>query len=122
MLYRENMASQVLIKFLSRLVKDNERKIYLILDNLRVHHSRKVKAWLDEHKELIELFFLPSYSPELNPDEYLNGDLKKRISSGVPVRTEKDLKKRTRSFMKTLQRRPQHVQNYFRHPEIAYAA
>ena len=122
MLYRENMASQVLIKFLSRLVKDNERKIYLILDNLRVHHSRKVKAWLDEHKELIELFFLPSYSPELNPDEYLNGDLKKRIRSGVPVRTEKDLKKRTRSFMKTLQRRPQHVQNYFRHPEIAYAA
>ena len=122
MLYRENMASQVLIKFLSRLVKDNDRKIYLILDNLRVHHSRKVKAWLAEHKELIELFFLPSYSPELNPDEYLNGDLKKRIRSGVPVRTEKDLKKRTRSFMKTLQRRPQHVQNYFRHPEIAYAA
>ncbi len=122
MLYRQTMTSQVLLKFLTRLTKDSDRKIYLILDNLRVHHSKKVKAWLEENKEQIELFFLPSYSPELNPDEYLNGDLKQRIRSGVPARSEKDLKTKTRSFMKTLQNRPQHVQNYFRHPKIAYAA
>jgi transposase len=121
MLYRETMTSQVLIKFLTRLIKDSDRKICLILDNLRVHHSKQVKAWLEEHKEQIELFFLPAYSPELNPDEYLNGDLKQRIRSGLPARTEKELKKKTRSFMKTLQHRPQHVQNYFRHPKIAYA-
>lgn len=122
MLYRENMTSHVLIKFLSRLVKDSASKVFLILDNLRVHHSKQVKTWLVEHKDQIELFFLPAYSPEFNPDEYLNGDLKKRIRSGLPARTEKDLTKKTRSFMKTLQRRPQHVRNYFRHPKIAYAA
>lgn len=122
MLYRENMTSRVLIKFLSRLVKDSARKVFLILDNLRVHHSKQVKIWLEEHKDQIELFFLPAYSPEFNPDEYLNGDLKQRIRSGVPARTENELTKKTRSFMKTLQRRPQHVRNYFRHPKIAYAA
>lgn len=122
MLYRETMTSQVLIKFMSRLVKDADRKVFLILDNLRVHHSKAVKAWLADNKEQIEVFYLPSYSPELNPDEYLNGDLKQNIRSGLPARTEKELTKKTRSFMRKLQNRPQHVRNYFKHSKIVYAA
>lgn len=122
MLYRETMTSQVLIKFMSRLVKDAPRKVFLILDNLRVHHSHDVKAWLEANKEAIAVFYLPSYSPELNPDEYLNGDLKHSIRSGLPARTEKELVKKTNSFMRKLQNRPHHVRNYFRHPKIAYAA
>ena len=122
MLYKETMTSQVLIKFMSRLVKDAPRKVFLILDNLRVHHSKVVKAWLEDNKEQIEVFYLPSYSPELNPDEYLNGDLKYSIRSGMPARSEKELTKKNRSFMRKLQNRPQHVRNYFRHPIIAYAA
>ena len=122
MLYKENMTSQVLIRFMSRLVKGADRKVFLILDNLRVHHSKLVKAWLKEHEEEIAVFYLPSYSPELNPDEYLNGDLKHCIRSGLPARTEKALTKKTRSFMRKLQNRPKNVSNYFRHPKIAYAA
>lgn len=124
MLYKETMTAKVLIKFMSRLIKDSDRKVFLILDNLRVHHSKVVKAWLEQEeiKERIEVFYLPSYSPELNPDEYLNGDLKHRIRSGLPARSEKELTKKTRSFMRTLQNRPDHVQNYFKHPKIAYAA
>jgi len=68
------------------------------------------------------VFYLPSYSPEINPDEYLNGNLKQKVRSGIPARTEKDLIKKTRSFMRTLQKRPQHVQGYFKHPSAAYAA
>ncbi len=122
MLYQETMTAQVFIKFLSRLVKDADRKVFLILDNHRVHHSKIVKEWLEQHKEQIELFYLPSYSPELNPDEYLNGNLKQRIRSGMPARSQKDLVKKTRSFMKTLQRRPNHVRSYFKHPMVSYAA
>ena len=122
MLYQENMTSQILIKFMSRLVKGADRKVFLILDNLRVHHSKAVKAWLEEHEEEIAVFYLPSYSPELNPDEYLNGDLKQCIRSGLPARSEKALTKKTRSFMRKLQNRPKHVSNYFKHPKIAYAA
>lgn len=122
MLYRETMTAKVLIKFLSRLIKDVDPKVFLILDNHRVHHSKAVKSWLDDHKERIEVFFLPPYAPEHNPDEYLNGDLKQKIRSGLPARGERDLAKKTRSFMKTLQRRPHHVKNYFKHPLVSYAA
>lgn len=122
MLYKETMTAPVFIKFLSRLVKDAKSKIFLILDNHRVHHSKDVKAWLEKHREQIELFYLPSYSPELNPDEYLNGNLKQKVRSGIPARSQKDLIKKTRSFMKTLQRRPHHVRGYFQHPKAAYAA
>jgi transposase len=122
MMYRESMHADLLIIFMRRLIKDTGRKVFLILDNLRVHHSKKVTKWLEKHKEEIEVFYLPSYSPELNPDEYLNGDLKGRIRSGLPARSVKDLEKKTRSFMRTLVKRPQHVRKYFRHPSVAYAA
>ncbi len=122
MLYRETMTAPVLIKFMSRLIKDVEKKVFLILDNHRVHHSKRVKKWLDEHQQRIEVFFLPPYAPEHNPDEYLNGDLKQRIRSGLPSRSQEDLAKKTRSFMKTLQRRPDHVKNYFKHQFVRYAA
>jgi len=122
MLYREKMSSPVLIKFMSRLVKDCTRKVYLILDNLNVHHSKKVSIWLENHREKIEVFYLPPYAPQYNPDEYLNGGLKKHIRSGLIARSQDDIKKKTRSFMKTLQKRPHHVKSYFEHPYIAYAA
>ena len=121
MLYREKMSSKVFIKFLSRLIKDASRKVFLIVDNLKVHHSNKVAEWLKDKTEKIEVFFLPPYAPELNPDEYLNSNLKHNIRSGIPARSQDDLIKKTRSFMKTIQKRPQHVSNYFKHPIISYA-
>jgi transposase len=121
MRYRETMTSQVFIKFLSRLVKDAQRKVFLLLDNHRVHHRKKVKGWL-EHQEQLELFYLPSNSPELNPDEYFNGNLKQKIRSGMPARLQTDLIKKTRSLMRTLQRRPHHVRGYFKHELVCYAA
>jgi transposase len=122
MMYQEAMNSELLIKFMTRLIKDAGRKVFLILDNLRVHHGKAVKQWLEEHREQIEVFHLPSYSPELNPDEYLNGNLKTKVHSGKPVRNQEDLEKKTRSFMRTLLKRPAHVRSYFKHHKVAYAA
>ena len=79
MFYRKTMTSKVLISFMCRLIKDAARKVFLILDNLRVHHSKAVQKWLTAHKGQIEVYHLPAYSPELNPDEYLNGALKEKI-------------------------------------------
>jgi transposase len=122
MMYKESMTSDRLITFMTRLIKDAARKVYLILDNLRVHHSKKVAEWLDARKETIQVFYLPAYSPEYNPDEYLNGDLKGRVHSGLQARSEKDLKHKTESFMRMLVKRPHHVRKYFEHPSVAYAA
>ena len=91
MMYKKSMNADVLIKFLKQLIKINDRKIFLILDNLRVHHAYVVRDWLEENKTDIEIFYLPSYSPELNPDEYLNGDLKRGVLSQSPSRSEKEL-------------------------------
>jgi len=122
MIYKDKMNSQTLIRFMKRLVKDSDQKIFLILDNLRVHHSHMVKDWLKEHKAEIEIFFLPSYSPELNPDEYLNCDLKIGVHSKVPARTKEQLAKKTLSHLRKLQKMPGRVKNYFKHPKISYAA
>jgi transposase len=111
-----------LIEFLGALIKDTERKVFLILDNLRVHHSKPVKAWVEEHKDKIELFYLPSYSPELNPEERLNADLKQVIGSKVPARTKAKLKAAATNHMTMLEQTPQRVRSYFGDPKVAYAA
>ncbi|MCH7733410.1 MAG: IS630 family transposase, partial [Candidatus Marinimicrobia bacterium] len=122
MMYSGNMNAQVLIKFLKRLIKGNDRKIVLILDNLRVHHAHVVREWLEGKEEKLELFFLPSYSPELNPDEYLNNDIKQGVHSKTLFRDEHSLKKGILSHMRMLQKMPARVKKYFKHPKIAYAA
>ena len=122
MIYDGTMNSQMMIKFMKRLIKDAGRKVYLILDNLRVHHSKIVKDWVTRHEDRIALFFLPSYSPELNPDEYLNCDLKDGVHSGPVARSKKQLKRKALSHMRKLQKLPMRVMKYFAHPKIAYAA
>jgi transposase len=121
MIYSKSMNAQVLIKFLKRLIKSSDRKIFLILDNLKVHHAILVREWLEGKEDKLEIFFLPSYSPELNPDEYLNNDIKQGIHSKSLFRDEKSLKKGVLSHMRMLQKMPKRVMNYFKHPKIAYA-
>ena len=122
MIYEDTMDADKLIDFMKRLVRDSEHKVFFILDNLRVHHSKKVTGWLVEHEKEIEVFYLPPYSPEHNPDEYLNGDLKRSVHSGSQPRTKDDLKYKTRSFMKHLQFDSAHVKSYFRAKYVRYAA
>lgn len=95
--------------------------MFLILDNLRVHHAKPVKAWLAEHKEEIEVFYLPSYSPELNPDEMLNAALKAVITRRARARAKGDLKKAAIGHLRRLQKLPKRVMRYL-HGPVRYAA
>jgi transposase len=114
-----------LIEFLQALVKDGckvRKKIFLILDNLGVHHCKPVKAWLAKNRRHIEVFYLPSYSPELNPDERLNADLKQVIGTKVPVRTKAKLHAAATDHMTRIEADPQRVKSYFQDPRVKYAA
>ena len=122
MIYSENMNSDKFIEFLKQLIKNSDQKIFLILDNLRVHHSHIVKDWITENKEKIELFFLPAYSPEKNPDEYLNCDLKQGLSSKPAPKNQEKLKENLENHMNMLVENPTRVQKYFNHKDIQYAA
>lgn len=120
--FEGNMNSDILIDFMMRLVNSATKKVFLVLDNLRVHHSKPVKEWLEKHDSMIEVFYLPAYSPELNPDEYLNCDLKKGVHSGKPARNKKQLKAKAQSHMAMLQKKPSRVKKYFDNENIKYAA
>jgi transposase len=122
MIIDEAFNSDKLIEFLQALIKDLPKKVFLILDNLRVHHSKPVKAWLAEHQAQIEVFYLPSYSPELNPDERLNADLKYALGSRVQLRTKEKLKSATKAHMDMLDKNPERVRSYFQDPRVRYAA
>ena len=87
-----------------------------------MHHAKVVKEWLASNRDEIEVFYLPSYAPELNPDEYLNGDLKAGVHSGPPARSRDQLKSKAISHLRRLQKLPQRTAAYFKHPKIAYAA
>lgn len=119
--FEGTMNADILIDFMMRLVNGSKKKVFLILDNLKVHHAKPVKEWLEKHKAMIEVFYLPAYSPELNPDEYLNCDLKKGVHSGKPARNKKQLKDKTRKHMKMLQSKPARVKKYFMNENIKYA-
>ncbi|MGH3515676.1 MAG: IS630 family transposase [Pseudonocardiaceae bacterium] len=116
------LTAPILIRFLRRLIRDTKRRVFVILDNLNVHKAATVRAWVQAHRDAIALFYLPPYAPELNPDEYLNGDLKLGVAKRAPARTKPELSKAARSHLRMLQRRPERVRRFFEHPRIKYAA
>ena len=122
MTYEGTMNAQRFIIFLKRLIKGATKKIFLILDNLKVHHSKIVKEWITNRTNKIELFFLPSYSPEINPDEYLNNDLKSGIGLKSTPKNQKQMKSNVKSHMIFLQKNPKKVKRFFHHNSIKYAA
>jgi transposase len=122
MTYKPTMTAALFITFLERLLGETTGKIFLIVDRLKAHEAKKVEAWAAEHQERIEIFFLPRYAPERNPDEYLNNDMKEGINAtGLPDSKE-ELRSRMLGFMIKLAHLPQHVRNYFQHPCVQYAA
>lgn len=121
-LYKDNMNSDKLINFMRRLVHDIPKKVFLVLDNLRVHHSKKVQEWLEKHNNEIEVFYLPPYAPEYNPDELVNSDLKRSIGSKASSRSKEELEHNVRSHLKSLQLRPSKISSFFNAPYTKYAA
>jgi transposase len=109
------------LDFIQRLVKNSSRKVFLILDNLRVHHCKPVKEWVAINQDKIELFFLPAYSPDLNPDEHLNADVKYGVGSKTPVKTKNNLLAAIDDHMLMLDRTPERIVKYFNDPAINYA-
>ncbi len=117
----DSMNTKMFIRFIQLSVKDGDRKTFLILNNMRVHHANVVKGWLKEHAEEIELLFLPAYSPALNLNEYLNCGLKAGLHSKSRVANVEGLRNKVQSHMSQLQRSPGRVQKYFKQPKISYA-
>jgi transposase len=122
MLYERALNADRFLDFLRRLTKDAGRRVFLIVDNLKVHKAGKVTAWVASHAHEIELFYLPSYAPDHNPTEYLNNDLKQTLRQQPQPGGKDELRKRTRSVLRAIQRSPERVRAYFRPEPVRYAA
>jgi transposase len=122
MCYEENMNQQKFIVFIKRLCKDSDGKTFLILDNLKIHHGKMIVEYAEKNKDKIEIFYLPSYTPERNPDEYLNGNLKREIAKRGHSKNLKDLRSNTNSIMRKIQKDRNHVKSYFENEFIGYAS
>jgi transposase len=122
MVLDRGITAALLIAFLERLVRDAGCKVFLILDRLPVHRGRAVQDWLDKHRSRIEVFHLPAYSPEPNPDEGLNADRKQAIPRKAPARSREMLKRSLIGHMRRLSRLPARIRSYFQHPTFRYAA
>jgi transposase len=124
MIIHERFNSLVFIKFMNRLIKQSPKKIFLIVDGHPSHKSQVTRAWLDrpENKKHIKVFLLPGYSPELNPDELVNQDVKSNALGQRRPRTREEMVDGIRSYLHKRQRQPHVVRNYFLEQHVRYAA
>lgn len=119
-LYDESIKIDSFIEFCQKVIDSSDKKVYLIVDNLRVHHAKLVKAWEKENSKYIKLFYLPAYSPDYNPDEYLNQDYKQSANRNDIPKDKEHLRRNTEKYMLSLQDNPEKVANFFQHPKVQY--
>jgi transposase len=120
-LHEGSINGELVFDFVKRLIRNKKNKIYLILDNAKTHHSKMLKEWVEKNDDKIELFYLPPYSPDLNPDEHINSDVKYGVGSKTPKRTREGLRAATEEHMRMLKKSPERIMKYFKDPAIQYA-
>ncbi|MGW2587917.1 transposase [Streptomyces virginiae] len=120
MVFAESSTAEALCRFLDRLAGHFDRKVHLVVDGHSAHRSKKVRDWLAAHPDDAELHFLPPYSPELNPDELVNADLKHSLPRQHRARNQAELAAETRRFFRRRQRQPHIIRGLFGGPHVRY--
>jgi len=122
MVFTGRFTAAVLLRFLRRLLRHRPTTVFLIVDEHPVHKSNAVRGWLKRHRDRVRLYFLPPYSPELNPDELLNQDVKTNAVGRRSSGTQQELMADVRGYLRSTQRQPDIVKSSFREEHVAYAA
>ncbi|MEW6233564.1 MAG: IS630 family transposase [Chloroflexota bacterium] len=121
-LFTGNLNAALFIDFLGRLRRQSGRKVFLVVDGHPAHRARQTQEWLARHRDQIRLFFLPAYSPDLNPDEMLNQDVKSNAVGRRRPHNLAEMVATVMSYVRSRQRRRDLVRRYFQEPHVAYAA
>jgi transposase len=122
MVFKGRFDANVFLGFLRRMIRQIERKVFLIIDGHPVHHAIKIKSWIQKHAAKIRLFYLPGYSPQLNPDEMLNQDVKSNAVGRRRAKNREELVANTRGYLRSRQRQPHIVKRYFQEEHVRYAS
>lgn len=116
----ERLTADVFCEFLRRLIANEIWPVYLIVDQHPVHRSRKVKEFVQSTNGRLKLFYLPPYSPELNPDELVWNYVEKHHIGRRTIGDKKEFKCVVKSVLHSLQRMSEKIRGFFRHPIIRY--
>lgn len=122
MVFRGAFNTRVFLRFLRRLLRHVRGRVFLIVDRHPVHLAAEVKRWVAHRLDRLRLFFLPGYSPDLNPDEFLNNAVKANALGRRRPRDAAELVTSVRSYLWSTQRQPAVVRSYFQAPSVQYAA
>jgi transposase len=121
MLTGKSVTASVFVEFLRRLIAGASHPIFLIVDGHPTHRSSLVRQFLQEQESRIRLFYLPAYSPELNPDEQVWREVKTHGAARKPVPGKDDLRRILLRSLRRLQRMPQTIRAFFQTPDTDYA-
>ena len=122
MVFQERFTRTAFLRLLGRLLRQSGKKVYLIVDGHPVHGSKAVRDWVDRNRERISLYQLPGYSPDLNPDELLNNDVKSNALGRQRPADKDEMVAGVRGYLRSRQKKPGVIMRYFQHPSVAYAA
>ena len=121
MVFKQRFTTPVFVEFLGRLVRQ-VGKAFLIVDGHPVHRSAAVKRWVAQHAKDLRLFYLPGYSPKLNPDELLNQDVKSNAIGRRRPADQQEMLANVRGYLRSTQKQPHIVRNFFHEENVHYAA
>jgi transposase len=118
--YRGRFTSIVFIEFLKKLLRDASAPVYVIVDNATQHTANAVKEFVASTEGRLKIFFLPPYSPELNPDEWVWNNVKNDQLGKKPVLRKSEFFELVTQALERLQSLPDVVMGFFRDPSLAY--
>ncbi|HYQ92872.1 MAG TPA: IS630 family transposase, partial [Candidatus Competibacteraceae bacterium] len=118
----KNMNGERYVEFLQQILSTRTHPLIIIADQASFHKATVVREFVRAHRTQIRLFFFPTHSPELNPDEQIWNELKHRRLGKQPIKNKTDLKKRIRSILRALQCNSEKVRSFFQLPNTKYAA
>ena len=122
LVFKQRLTSVVFVSFLRRLVRQVGRKAFLIVDGHPAHRSALVKRWLAGQSARLRVFYLPWYSPKLNPDELLNQDVKSNAVGRRRPADQREMLANVRGYLRSTQKQPHIVRNFFHEDNVRYAA
>ena len=119
--YNGKFNQDIFMEFLTRIIKSTDKKVFIIADNSSIHHGSLVQQWREKNAKHIAMFYLPSYSPDLNPDEYLNNNLKRVMLKKGYSKNEHEVKMKAICTMRSIQAKKKRVESFFDNVFVKYA-
>ena len=121
MLHDGTVTAPVFKTFLERLMVGADKPVFVVVDGHPVHKSALVRQYVESQQGRLQLFFLPPYSPQLNPDEQVWAHVKRAVGQQL-VETKEDMKRCALGALRRIQKLPKLVQSFFHQSECLYAA